>query len=779
MFTGDEFAGAVLNDLVMVVDKSGSMGYRFTEQGQTAFEAAFSAGLGHFNRTAPKRKAGLTVFDTAVDRIIPYQKLSKPRPITDFALSAGGLTNLCDAISDTAAQIRAGGTDDSVGHLVLLTDGRPTVTGCDTPKAVRAAAYKACVPTDGSKSVAISTLAFGDADYALIQQISDICGGAARQTGGSGGPGSPVPPAGSLVPATGSDAPPGSPAPLSIKVAAARLGYSVRGYTEAAFVQEPKPETFEQSFDVPPGTQELELVWMGERTSFVPGPRIEAMAPGDDGVLCEFEDDYTFQVLDPQGNLVGSDIVPPAVELPYLTRTQRVTHPQPGRWTMAVIGGAPCVVGDTRPAPQVAMFANYRNSTVQGGVQLAKTVIASNENVRATALLQIGPSTAATDISVSATIVNGSTQLSVPMWDDGVSGGDEVAGDGLYTAVINPSCVSGNLPAGGYRYFVEFQSDAATAEPVILPVTDVQVALGPSPVPEAAPVSVSMTKERMLTILDCNSPEPGCSGTSPTNLCPQEGATVEGDVIIPAGTTQTGITIGVTNCPIAGRGVTVGVGPGVFTSNVQSSYDDATGTGTVTFDAEALPNAPTGDRQLSVFFGPHRCDTSNATILVSFGEVSVDIKPGSDPNSINPFNRGVIPVAILGSDDFDAADVDVTTLAFGPAGAAPAHKKGGHLEDVNDDGLTDLVSHYRTQETGIALGDTEACVTGETLDGIPFEGCDSVRTVPTAKDESVALGDAGGVIANATDPNCGNGFEAALVLPPLFWIGGRMRRRRR
>ena len=144
-------------------------------------------------------------------------------------------------------------------------------------------------------------------------------------------------------------------------------------------------------------------------------------------------------------------------------------------------------------------------------------------------------------------------------------------------------------------------------------------------------------------------------------------------------------------------------------------------------------------------------------VIPALAQVSIDIRPWSDTNPVNPFARGVIPVAILSSEDFDVMDVDVATLVFGPSEAASTHPVGGHFQDVNGDGLTDLLSHYWIQDTGIAVGHTEACVTGETLDGTPLAGCDFINT----------------------EPNCGNGFEVALVLPPLVLIGGRMRRRRR
>ena len=108
--------------------------------------------------------------------------------------------------------------------------------------------------------------------------------------------------------------------------------------------------------------------------------------------------------------------------------------------------------------------------------------------------------------------------------------------------------------------------------------------------------------------------------------------------------------------------------------------------------------------------------------------VEIDIKPDDSPNSINPRSRGVIPVAILGSDAFDVEDINARTLRFGTDAAPIAHKRA-HSEDVNDDGFMDLVTHFRTQETGIVCGEESATLTGETFDGLPIETSDSIQTV--------------------------------------------------
>ena len=117
--------------------------------------------------------------------------------------------------------------------------------------------------------------------------------------------------------------------------------------------------------------------------------------------------------------------------------------------------------------------------------------------------------------------------------------------------------------------------------------------------------------------------------------------------------------------------------------------------------------------------------------------IEIDIKPDSVINHINPKNRGVIPVALLGSDGFDITTLDPTSLRFGSSRAETAHDLSrpgtyhGHLQDVNYDGFMDLVTHYRTQAVGLGCSDQTSLMvlTGQTFDGQEVEGSDWVVTV--------------------------------------------------
>jgi hypothetical protein len=117
---------------------------------------------------------------------------------------------------------------------------------------------------------------------------------------------------------------------------------------------------------------------------------------------------------------------------------------------------------------------------------------------------------------------------------------------------------------------------------------------------------------------------------------------------------------------------------------------------------------------------------------VQFVPVQIEIKPGGTPAAINPASNGNIPVAILSSSSFNApSTVDPGTVRFGRASAAPTDS--GHVEDVNNDGLPDLVFQFPTPSTGIVCGDTSETLTGKTLSGTSIRGSDSVVTVSCKK----------------------------------------------
>ena len=106
--------------------------------------------------------------------------------------------------------------------------------------------------------------------------------------------------------------------------------------------------------------------------------------------------------------------------------------------------------------------------------------------------------------------------------------------------------------------------------------------------------------------------------------------------------------------------------------------------------------------------------------------ISIDIKPATFPNIINPNSKGKFPVAILTTSFFDATTVNPASVFFGATEVPPVHSA---LEDVDGDGDLDMVFHFVTQYAGIACGTTLASLRGETFSGMEFEGTDSIETV--------------------------------------------------
>jgi hypothetical protein len=105
-------------------------------------------------------------------------------------------------------------------------------------------------------------------------------------------------------------------------------------------------------------------------------------------------------------------------------------------------------------------------------------------------------------------------------------------------------------------------------------------------------------------------------------------------------------------------------------------------------------------------------------------EVSVDIKPQSCPNPLNVDGKGVLPVAILGTEDFDVTQIDPTSVVLTMEGLEvgvsplrwaledvatpyePYTGKEDYMDCTTDgpDGYMDLTLKFDTQEVISTLG---------------------------------------------------------------------------
>lgn len=185
-----------------------------------------------------------------------------------------------------------------------------------------------------------------------------------------------------------------------------------------------------------------------------------------------------------------------------------------------------------------------------------------------------------------------------------------------------------------------------------------------------------------------------------------------------------------------------------------------------------IPHTVDGPGGTIIFFGV--IDTENQYTAVSFGNTmpgwdyfgfddftvgsirdvvtpyALDIHPTSCPNPINVKSRGVTPVAILGSENGDVSEIDVTTIRL--EGVAPIRSGiddvAGPVENPEPepcecttrgaDGFPDLTLKFDTPAlvaalSGIAPGTkTTVKLTGKKLDGTSFELTDCVLMRPAA-----------------------------------------------
>lgn len=133
---------------------------------------------------------------------------------------------------------------------------------------------------------------------------------------------------------------------------------------------------------------------------------------------------------------------------------------------------------------------------------------------------------------------------------------------------------------------------------------------------------------------------------------------------------------------------------------------------------------------------PGAIDVGNLIVLggelLTRDDVEIDVRPGDPHDRIPLTPQRLVEVAILSSATVDPWSIDPATLGFGPDRAPaldpPGGSRGGRAQrlDANRDGVPDRRVYFEARATGLAPGDTEACLVGK-LEGQTFWSCAAVR----------------------------------------------------
>jgi hypothetical protein len=128
---------------------------------------------------------------------------------------------------------------------------------------------------------------------------------------------------------------------------------------------------------------------------------------------------------------------------------------------------------------------------------------------------------------------------------------------------------------------------------------------------------------------------------------------------------------------------------------------------------------------------PVSLDNFSATIVLNVG---IDVQPGDPDNFVQTDGSysDKMHVSIEGSETFDATQVHVPDVRFGPANAMPHPANPFQVSDTNNDGFPDMKIKFRVADTGLTCDMTGEEVllrtVGNTNNLPPFESVDTVTT---------------------------------------------------
>ncbi len=173
-------------------------------------------------------------------------------------------------------------------------------------------------------------------------------------------------------------------------------------------------------------------------------------------------------------------------------------------------------------------------------------------------------------------------------------------------------------------------------------------------------------------------------------------------------------------------------------SGPESWRTDGTEEGTILI-ADVNPG-PFGGGTWSVYAGDKAYGVlDNGTIgrelwaMNAYWTLEVDIKPDSETNCVNINEHGVIPVAIMGSDEVKVRDINLESLSLQGLDLKMAGKSGKYLvsyEKVNGDEFEDMIAHFEDSDSWVTPGTEMAKVTGRLMDGTMVKGRDQICIVP-------------------------------------------------